>query len=84
MEDWRKTALKRLKRKESMDFEKYIFYNGGLPLAVGAEIKRRLLTAKSEQDVNSAFEGVIVDEAKSDSEIRALAEAINRLAESRT
>lgn len=84
MEDWRKTALKRFKRKEGMNFEKYIFYNGGLPETVNVEIKRRLLTANSEQDVNSAFEGVIVDEAKSDSEIRALAEAINKLAESRT
>lgn len=81
---WNKQAIKKWKARERLDFENYIFHHGGLPPAVDAEIKRRLLTANSEQDVNSAFEGVIVDEAKSDSEIRALAEAINKLAESRT
>ena len=65
---WNKQAIKKWRARERLDFENYIFHHGGLPPAGDAEIKRRLLTANNEQDINAAFDGLIVDESKSDAE----------------
>jgi len=77
----RKYAIGKWKSKGLVDLDDYIFNLGGLPSEIRSEIQRRLLAAKSDADVSAAFENLATG-TRDDSEIRALAEAINRLAES--
>jgi hypothetical protein len=85
---WYEVAQRKLKRAEPMDFE-YIPHHGGVPAEVAEQIKAKLLTAATAEDVRAAF--VIAEtvtpapEYKSDvtasPDIMALAESINKLAE---
>jgi predicted ATP-grasp superfamily ATP-dependent carboligase len=85
---WYEVAQRKLKRAEPMDFE-YVPHHGGVPAEVAEQIKAKLLTATTAEDVRAAF--VIAEtvtptpEYKSDvtasPDIMALAESINKLAE---
>lgn len=89
---WREVATRRLKKTESLDFE-YQFHRGGLPDEIVSTIKSGLLTVKTTDDLNAVFDiskmvqsemlfAPAIKEAKTD--IMALAESLNRFADSMT
>jgi hypothetical protein len=79
---WREVALRRFKRAESLDFV-YEYHRGGVPNKIAMSISQTLKAADSISAIEKAFDekrlGVGV--AKETGEITALAEAMNRLAE---
>jgi hypothetical protein len=79
LKTWRKAALQRLKRGESLDFE-YLPHYGGLPESVTADIKARLPLATDAEQVKAIFE-IEQPEPQAPNEIILLAGAINSLAE---
>jgi hypothetical protein len=87
MRVWYEVAQRKLKRAEPLDFE-YTPHHGGVPVEVAEQIKARLLTATTADDVRQAFvlEETVTPapEYKSDvtpSDILVLAAAINKLAD---
>lgn len=78
MRVWREVALRRHKKGEGLDFE-YLPHHSGLPESVSKSIKAKLLQAGTADDIKAAF--VIEAEKKPASDIQALAEAMNRMAE---
>jgi hypothetical protein len=79
MRVWREVALRRNRKGEGMDFE-YLPHYGGLRADVTEKIKAALLVATDADAIKAAFEIRSEAPAKDDS-IKALADAINRLAE---
>jgi hypothetical protein len=83
MEQWRKFALKRYKRGESLDFE----FNKTLPAEIVYNIKSQLLDAKDEDSIKAAFEiaditsTAITEMPTNDIAILELADAINKACE---
>ena len=55
MERWQVFAFRKLKKGESMDFP---FELRDLPASVGAEVRKRLLTARTEAEIKAAFAAV--------------------------
>lgn len=82
---YRKAAMQRLKKSESLDFD-YLPHFGGLPDDVSADIRAALVTATTEEEVKAAFEldypteTITPTPEYKTSEIVLLAEALNNLA----
>jgi len=76
MRVWREVALRRNRKGEGMDFE-YLPHYGGLPESITAGIKAALLAATNAEEIKAAFD----IQPKETNDIKALADAINKLAE---
>jgi len=80
---WREVALRRHKKGESLDFE-YQPHHGGLPESVTADIKARLIDAVDNDTIKAVFvvnQSVVKDKPKPDTDIKSLANAINKYAD---
>jgi len=77
MRVWREVALRRNRKGEGMDFE-YLPHYGGLPDNITKSIKAALLVATDADAIKAAFE---IEAPAKDDGIKALADAINKLAE---
>jgi hypothetical protein len=89
MRVYREVALRRLKKGESLDFD-YQPHHGGLNAEYAETVKAKLLTATTAEEVKAAF---VVEEtttpapeysSNTTSDIQALADAINNLAQAKT
>lgn len=88
---WRDVALRRFKKGESLDFD-YVAHYGGLPDDVKSIVVGRLSVCANDDDIKSAFNaesmGFILPFIRKmnitqDDNIKALADAINRLADAK-
>jgi hypothetical protein len=77
---WREVGLRRLKKGESLDFE-YTNHHGGVPDAVAAAIKAKLVAATTPEEVKAAFDTSAFAETSAPSDVLELAKAINKLAD---